>query len=121
MRNAVAAARLEEDAGQSANRHRFRFKSDEAVFAGHFPGEPILPGVFQIEMARQAAEIELARNLAITKIVKAKFSRVIRPEETVEVELTCKDEDGRVSINAVFTVSGETAGKCTLALMHSRD
>lgn len=126
MRATVTAARV--DSGQTASgqtgsgptgsdeEQSFRFGFDAPVFAGHFPAEPILPGVFQIEMARQAAEAELDRSLAITRIVKAKFSRVIKPEELVKVVVKCEQREGCIRAVATFTVGGKAAGKCALEL-----
>ena len=122
MRATVTASRVE--TGQpgsgragSNEEQSFRVGSDAPVFAGHFPAEPILPGVFQIEMARQAAEEELDRSLAITRIVKAKFSRVIKPEELVSVVVKCKQLEDGIRAVATFTVGGEAAGKCALELI----
>ena len=67
-------------------------------------------------MARQAAEEKLGRSLAITKIVKAKFSRVIKPEELVRVVVKCEETEGGIRAVAAFTVGGEAAGKCALEL-----
>ena len=41
-------------------RARYRVSGEEAFLAGHFPGNPILPGVIQIEALAQAAVISLA-------------------------------------------------------------
>lgn len=37
----------------------WRFDHDDAAFMGHFPHEPILAGVFLLEMAQRAAELAL--------------------------------------------------------------
>ena len=64
LRESVAAARLGgplRPAGHPENVGdvhtavwEFRFETDDPVFAGHFPGRPLLPGIFQLEMARRA-------------------------------------------------------------------
>ncbi len=68
---------------------RAEFKFDPAlpVFAGHFPGNPLLPGVLQIEMVRHAAEILLKRKLWISRVENAKFSSVVLPGQPVSVEV----------------------------------
>ena len=33
----------------------FRFAAEQPVFGGHFPGHPILPGVFQLEIRGAAS------------------------------------------------------------------
>lgn len=116
MKATVAAARVDPAPGDSSGGQNFRFGAAEPVFAGHFPGEPILPGVYQIEMARQAAEHDLDRTLAIVKIVKAKFSRVVRPGELIGVVVKCEETEGRIRAVATFSVGDEAAGKCVLEL-----
>ena len=71
---------------------QFRFAADQPVFAGHFPGHPILPGVFQLEMARVAAETILNGAMRVREITKAKFRRPILPAETIRLELKLSTE-----------------------------
>ena len=40
-------------------RARYRVRGDEAFLAGHFPGNPILPGVIQLEALAQAGAVAL--------------------------------------------------------------
>jgi hypothetical protein len=71
---------------------QFRFAADQPVFAGHFPGHPILPGIFQLEMARVAAETVFNGAMRVREITKAKFRRPILPAETIRLELKLSTE-----------------------------
>lgn len=92
----------------------FRFPASEAVFAGHFPGHPLLPGIFQIEMARVVAESMLHAALQVRAVTKAKFLRPIIPGETVRVELKCTEKADTFLVRARLTVIGQSAGDIML-------
>lgn len=89
----------------------FVFDAGEPFFAGHFPGHPILPGVFQLEMARQAVERTLGP-VTIHTVLKAKFQRPIKPGETVRLQLKL---DGWQA-HAKFFVGEQPAGNVLLLL-----
>jgi 3-hydroxymyristoyl/3-hydroxydecanoyl-(acyl carrier protein) dehydratase len=118
MRDSIAAARVggpsPEVAG--ATTFEFRFRADDPTFAGHFPARPIVPGVFQIEMARTAAESVLGGPLGVREIRKAKFLRPILPEELVRMDLKLSDSDGAIQARAAFSVDGQRAGEAVLTL-----
>ncbi len=72
--------------------------ANEPYFQGHFPGNPVMPGVLQLEAMAQTAGI-LMISLAgednpiipyFMAIDKAKFRKVVRPGDQlrIEVELT---------------------------------
>ena len=94
----------------------FRFAADDPVFAGHFPGNPILPGVFQLELTRLVAESVLKCPLTVREISKAKFRLPISPGETVRVELKLTDKDGAIQARASFSVGTQPAGDSILML-----
>ena len=60
---------------------RYRVTDDEAFLAGHFPGNPVFPGVLQLEA--------LAQTGAIAVLEKVRFRRLVRPgdELVTAVEL----------------------------------
>jgi 3-hydroxymyristoyl/3-hydroxydecanoyl-(acyl carrier protein) dehydratase len=91
------------------------------VFAGHFPNRPLLPGVFQLEMARAAAELVLNCPLAVREISKAKFQRPILPDEIVRLELKLSETGGARLARASFSVKGQSAGETILLLCRNRD
>ena|SRR5450432_494946 len=118
MRDSISAARTGE-MRQNADGSRvfeFQFPADDPTFAGHFPGRPILPGVFQLEMVHVAAEAALNCPLAVREIRKAKFQRPILPGEAVRMELKLSEKDGTIEARAGFSVAGQTAGETTLLL-----
>jgi 3-hydroxyacyl-[acyl-carrier-protein] dehydratase len=74
---------------------RYRVTGDEAFLQGHFPGNPILPGVIQIEALAQAGALTLlgderyAGRLALFGGVdKVRFRRVVRPGDELLLEVT---------------------------------
>lgn len=97
-------------------RVEFCFPADDPTFAGHFPTRPLLPGVFQLEMARLAAEAVLKCPLSVREIIKAKFLRPIIPEETVRVELKLAGKPDTIQVRARFSVTGQAAGETLLLL-----
>lgn len=72
----------------------FRFPADLEVFAGHFPGKPLLPGIFLIEATRHAAERATGNRLAIRCVEEAKFTAEVKPGDTVTVEALLAQEEG---------------------------
>jgi UDP-3-O-[3-hydroxymyristoyl] N-acetylglucosamine deacetylase / 3-hydroxyacyl-[acyl-carrier-protein] dehydratase len=71
-------------------------KKEECYFKGHFPGNPILPGVLQIEAMAQTGGILLLSTVPdpenylclFMKIDKAKFRNIVIPDATIFYKLT---------------------------------
>ena len=59
-------------------------ESDHPVFAGHFPGRPIVPGVLLLDRAQRA--IESATGLALSGLAVAKFFSPAVPGELLELD-----------------------------------
>lgn len=95
----------------------FCFRADASVFAGHFPGHPLLPGIFQLEMARVVAEAALGHALSITDISKAKFLSPVIPDETVRVEVRCRTGADSTQVRAVVRVADRMAGEAILEMI----
>jgi 3-hydroxyacyl-[acyl-carrier-protein] dehydratase len=94
----------------------FRFAATQPVFAGHFPGNPILPGIFQLEMARVAAEALGGASFNVREIVKAKFRRPIRPEETIRVVVKLVAQPDGHQARVTLSVEEQPAGEAILLL-----
>lgn len=118
MRDSIAAARMSGPwrEGDGAAVFEFRFAAEDPTFAGHFPGQPLLPGIFQLEMTRAAAEWDLNCALAMREVRKAKFQRPIFPAEIVRLVLKLSEAGDAIRAQADFSVGGQRAGETTMIL-----
>src|ERR1700722_2221814 len=123
MQDSIAAARISDPQNAAAGLaiFEFCFHANDPVFAGHFPNRPLLPGVFQLEMARGAAESILNCPLVVREISKAKFQRPILPDEIVRLELKLSEAKGTIQTRASFSVKGQAAGETILLLCRNQD
>lgn len=70
---------------------------NEEFFQGHFPSNPVMPGVLIVEALVQAYNITLVDNrsaLKLSQIKKARFREMVKPGDqlTIKVERKVKDE-----------------------------
>ena len=118
LSDSIAAARVSGPEPQTDGTHAFEycFNPGDPVFAGHFPGRPVLPGIFQLELTRVAAESVLGCSLAVREISRAKFQRPILPGETINLRLTLSGEKSPIQARAGFSVAGSPAGETLMIL-----
>ncbi|MCP4645072.1 MAG: hypothetical protein GY851_31810 [bacterium] len=64
---------------------QFVFRPDMPVFQGHFPGNPIVPGVMQLEMVRFCYERVTGGSAHIRRVVKAKYSGKALPGVAIDL------------------------------------
>jgi 3-hydroxyacyl-[acyl-carrier-protein] dehydratase len=80
--------------------HR-RIRSDEYFFAGHFPGEPIMPGVLIIEAMAQTGAVMIMKRFKdsiplFMAIDGVKFRRIIKPGDTLTMEVKMLNDRGKI-------------------------
>jgi predicted LPLAT superfamily acyltransferase len=73
--------------------------ADHPAFAGHFPGNPIVPGVVLLDEALLAVGTQLGNSGEAAKVLSAKFLGVVRPGEALALEYD-RDPAGRVRLTA---------------------
>lgn len=97
----------------------FEFKPTDPTFGGHFPGHPILPGVYQVEMARLACEKVRQESLVLQRIIRSKFLKPVGPGERICVRLRLKEEEASIRGDARFYVAESMVGETKLILKAS--
>ena len=86
---------------------RYTAKGSEWFFDGHFPGNPVMPGVVQSEIIAQAscmlfAEEMKGKTAYYAGIDKVRFRRMVKPGDTLEITSTLL----RSKLN-MYVVEGE--------------
>ena len=86
---------------------RRRVRPDEDFFKGHYPGNPIMPGVLICESVFQSGCIFLAKQFAargedlshytpvLTRITEVKFKNSVKPGDELIIDVKLKDCLGR--------------------------
>lgn len=98
---------------------------DESFFRGHFPQEPVMPGVLILEALAQVgavAILSLEENKGKVAyfggIDKAKFRHKVVPGERLRLECEIIKRKGPVGVGkAMATVDGKTAASAELTFM----
>jgi 3-hydroxyacyl-[acyl-carrier-protein] dehydratase len=67
--------------------------ADFPAFAGHFPGQPVLPAVIQLAVIRSLTGDLLARPLEPVRTRRLKFKGMVGPGDLVQVRVEIKKEE----------------------------
>lgn len=79
---------------------KVRLNKDHEVFKGHFPGNPVMPGVCMIQMVKELTEESLGKELFLEVSSNIKFMAIINPEinPTLNVELAILEDGEQVKV-----------------------
>jgi len=78
------------------------------IFNGHFPGQPVVPGVCMMQMIREIFESVVKKNVYVRRAAQAKFLAMIDPRITTSLSAIIAyqtSEEGKFQINA--SLSGD--------------
>ncbi len=84
-----------------------------AIFKGHFPGNPVTPGVCMMQIIKDLTEQITQQSLFLTRSSNVKFMALINPEENPDLRL---ELDVRLDDNGHYKVKNVTSFSDTVAL-----
>ena len=98
---------------------------NEELFNGHFPGNPVMPGVLIVESFAQTGAVALlslpefkGKTAYFGGIKSAKFRKVVRPGDSLRLEVTLEKIRNNVGLGkAIATVDGKKACTAELTFM----
>ena len=73
--------------------------ADSPWFLGHFPGEPILPGIAIVYIVGQAIiqdTLKKGEQVQLRALKRVRFTRPVRPKETLLVSITGEEKGEEV-------------------------
>ena len=100
---------------------KYRIKEDEFFCRGHFPGNPIVPGVIQCEIMAQSCALlvkdELKGHTTLyTGINNVKFKNIVRPGDLCEITARLTGRRGMIFFTeATLKVDGKLCCKGDLS------
>ena len=102
-------------------------REDEYYFKGHFPGNPIMPGVLMVEALAQTGAVAIlsmeennGKNALFGGINNLKFKKQVVPGDVLKLEVKIIKKKGPIGIGeATATVDGKVAvkGELTFAIV----
>ena len=112
--------------GESCTAYK-NVNEDEYYFKGHFPGNPIMPGVLMVEALAQTGAVAIlsepenkGKNALFGGVDKLRFKRQVIPGDVLKLEVKIIKRKGPIGIGeAIATVNGEIAvkGELTFAIV----
>ena len=98
---------------------------NEPFFVGHYPGEPVMPGVLIIEAMAQAGAVAIlsmdefkGKKPFFGAIDKAKFRKTVVPGDTLRLEVIFTKLRGNAGIGkGIAYVDGKKAAEAELTFM----
>lgn len=100
-------------ASSTQARTTISIRPDEPVFAGHYPGFPVLPGVCVVEYAHRSALVTAPKSLLPMELVaieSARFISPVFPGDELQIEVSGCHDGGHWRCEALgSTVRGPAA------------
>ena len=99
---------------------------------GHYPGRPVMPGVLLCECCFQAGALLIAHRTGgfdesngvpvLTRVSDARFKRIVRPGQTLRIEVTLDDElEGAYFMTGRLASEGRPSVRVGFACMLARE
>ena len=102
---------------------RKTFTGEEFWYPGHYPGFPLTPGVLLCESAMQAGAVLLAQVVAdnpdrvpvVSRMNHVKFKHMVRPGDTVTLEVDAHRKNGRRVFHGCKVMLGDERRSCSIS------
>lgn len=86
--------------------YRVRFDAFHPIFAGHFPGHPVVPGACLIQIAEELLATHLGQKVRFTSVRNLKFRQPVLPDQEVTITiLLAKEQNVKCQLSIINSLS----------------
>lgn len=81
------------------------------IFEGHFPGNPVTPGVVQMEIIKELIGMITSQNIRLKTMGTCKFLAILNPEKDPNIDVIIKlstNEDGEIKSSTIIKNDSDT-------------
>jgi 3-hydroxyacyl-[acyl-carrier-protein] dehydratase len=85
--------------------YSIQLNPDHSIFEGHFPDNPVTPGVVQMEIVKELMNESTGTKLNLKKMGNCKFLAILNPKTDANVDVILKiskGEDEEIKVSAVI-------------------
>ena len=87
---------------------------DSHWFSGHFPDNPILPGIVQLKMVADVIALARQERLWIKRLHRVKFKRIVKPGEQLDIRVAATDTGALYSFRITHATEDVCSGTMSL-------
>ncbi len=76
---------------------------EHEIFKGHFPGNPVMPGVVSLQIIKEAVSLHTGKDLMLKQAKNIKFTAMIKPDifPVLSLKINCLEtENNEYKVNA---------------------
>lgn len=90
----------------------FTLNPHNDIFKGHFPGNPVLPGVCVIQIIKDIVSQISGCDIMLSEANTIKFQNPVIPEENAEItaDFKIRNEEGKIIVNAQIASADKVYG-----------
>jgi len=101
--------------GQNVFSFEIEINKDHPIFEGHFPDNPVMPGVCMMQIIKEITEDIVGTKLFMEKCSNVKFMAVINPRinSILNLEIKIFDENSKVIVKNTTNFEDTLALKLT--------
>jgi len=92
------------------------------ILAGHFPGQPLVPGVVLLDAVRVACERAFATTFELRDVVDVRFQKPLAPDERATLDAAVTHEaDGAVVVEGAWSSTDEPPARVAAFRLRLRE
>ena len=86
---------------------KLRLNPKHEIYTGHFPDQPIVPGVVQLQIVKELVEKATNQKMMMTEMSFAKFLRMIIPQTSALITFVIDFNQKNNAISFAAQITGE--------------